>query len=78
MSKTLLPTRPAVKVRARRLRQTVAVLTFILAFACACAVSSAYGSLAGTWRFGVVEALWTLIAVSRYRSQSREGSQWLA
>jgi hypothetical protein len=42
---------------------------FILAFACGCALSSVYGFLAGTWPFGVVEALWALIAVNRYRSQ---------
>lgn len=40
---------------------------FVLAFACGCALSSAYGFLAGTWPFGVVEAIWALIAVNRYR-----------
>jgi len=40
---------------------------FILAFACGCALSSAYGFLAGTWPFGVVEAVWALVAVHRYR-----------
>jgi hypothetical protein len=40
---------------------------FILAFACGCALSSAYGFLAGTWPFGVVEAIWALIALNRYR-----------
>jgi hypothetical protein len=30
---------------------------FILAFACGCLLSSAYGFLAGTWPFGVVEAI---------------------
>jgi len=40
---------------------------FILAFACGCALSSAYGFLAGTWPFGVVEAVWSLVAVHRYR-----------
>jgi hypothetical protein len=45
---------------------------FILAFACGCALSSVYGFLAGTWPFGVVEALWALIAVNRYRSQPTE------
>jgi hypothetical protein len=39
---------------------------FVLAFACGCALSSAYGFLAGTWPFGVVEALWALIALGRY------------
>jgi hypothetical protein len=39
---------------------------FVAAFALGCALSSAYGFLAGTWPFGVVEAVWTLIAVRRY------------
>jgi hypothetical protein len=39
---------------------------FVLAFACGCALSSAYGFLAGTWAFGVVEALWALIALQRF------------
>src|SRR5579859_4443086 len=41
---------------------------FVIAFACGCALSSAYGFLAGTWPFGVVEAIWAVIAVHRYRS----------
>jgi hypothetical protein len=40
---------------------------FVLAFACGCALSSAYGFLAGTWPFGVVEAIWAVVAVQRYR-----------
>jgi hypothetical protein len=39
---------------------------FIAAFALGCALSSTYGFLAGTWPFGVVEAIWCLIAVRRY------------
>ena len=39
---------------------------FIVAFACGCALSSAYGFLAGTWPFGVVEAIWAVIALRRY------------
>jgi hypothetical protein len=39
---------------------------FILAFALGCALSSAYGFLAGTWPFGVVELVWVLIALRRY------------
>jgi hypothetical protein len=41
---------------------------FVLAFACGCALSSVYGFLAGTWPFGVVEAIWAAIAVQRYRT----------
>jgi hypothetical protein len=43
---------------------------FTLAFACGCLLSSAYGFLAGTWPFGVVEAIWALIALGRYRRLS--------
>jgi hypothetical protein len=45
---------------------------FVAAFACGCALSSSYGFLAGTWPFGVVEAIWTLIALRRYRDLRRE------
>jgi hypothetical protein len=41
---------------------------YILLFACGCALSSAYGFLAGTWPFGVVEGIWALVAVNRYRT----------
>jgi hypothetical protein len=40
---------------------------YVLAFACGCAVSSVYGFLAGIWPFGVVEAIWAVIALNRYR-----------
>jgi hypothetical protein len=40
---------------------------FILLFACGCALSSAYGFLAGTWPFGAVEAVWAFVAINRYR-----------
>jgi len=39
---------------------------FILAFAAGCLASAAYGFLAGAWPFGVVEAIWSVIAVRRY------------
>jgi hypothetical protein len=39
---------------------------FILAFAAGCALSSTYGFLSGAWPFGVVEAVWTLIALRRW------------
>ena len=40
---------------------------FILAFAIACALGSAYGFLQGAWPFGLVEAVWSLVAVRRWR-----------
>ena len=43
---------------------------FILAFAVACALGSAYGFLQGAWPFGVVEAIWTVIAIRRWRMRT--------
>ncbi len=40
--------------------------SFVLAFAAGCLLSSAYGFLAGAWPFGVVELVWTGLAVQRY------------
>ena len=45
---------------------------FVLAFAVGCALSSAYGFLAGTWPFGIVEAIWCLIAMRRYFTVSSD------
>jgi hypothetical protein len=44
---------------------------FRLGFAAACALGSAYGFLQGAWPFGVVEAIWSLVAARRFwRTQS--------
>jgi hypothetical protein len=40
---------------------------FVLAFAGACAMASVYGFLQGAWPFGVVEAIWTGVALRRWR-----------
>ncbi|MCA1845028.1 MAG: hypothetical protein LC792_17905 [Actinobacteria bacterium] len=42
---------------------------FVLAFAAGCLASSAYGFLSGAWPFGVVELVWSVIAVRRYRAE---------
>ena len=39
---------------------------FVLAFAVACLASSAYGFLQGAWPFGVVELIWSAVAVRRW------------
>jgi hypothetical protein len=44
---------------------------FVLAFALGCALSSAYGFLAGAWPFGVVEAIWSVVALRRFALSSR-------
>lgn len=46
---------------------------FVLAFAVGCALSSTYGFLAGTWPFGIVEGVWSLVAVKRYLGQRTGG-----
>ncbi len=39
---------------------------FILLFAGACLMGSAYGFLQGAWPFGVLEAIWSLIAAKKW------------
>jgi hypothetical protein len=40
---------------------------FILGFAVACALGSIYGFLQGAWPFGLVEGVWSLVAIRRWR-----------
>ncbi|SEB93861.1 hypothetical protein SAMN05444161_0181 [Rhizobiales bacterium GAS191] len=40
---------------------------FIFAFAGSCALGSAYGFLQGAWPFGLIEAVWALVALHRWR-----------
>ncbi|MGD0373867.1 MAG: hypothetical protein ABSB01_04690 [Streptosporangiaceae bacterium] len=47
---------------------------FILAFAIGCLLASSYGFLSGAWPFGVVEAIWSVIALRRYLQQFQRGS----
>lgn len=39
---------------------------YILGFAGACALGSIYGFMQGAWPFGVVEAIWALVAIHRW------------
>jgi hypothetical protein len=39
---------------------------FILAFAVSCALGSVYGFLQGAWPFGLVEIVWTVVALRRW------------
>ncbi|SDT91010.1 hypothetical protein SAMN05444156_0655 [Verrucomicrobium sp. GAS474] len=41
---------------------------FVLAFAVSCLMSSIYGFLQGAWPFGLVEGVWTLVALKRWFS----------
>jgi len=43
---------------------------FVLAFAVTCALSSVYGFLQGAWPFGVIEAIWTVVAVNRWHKKA--------
>ncbi len=45
---------------------------FVLAFAAACALGSVYGFLQGAWPFGLVEAIWAVVAVGRWRARMHE------
>ncbi|HTQ86746.1 MAG TPA: hypothetical protein VMI93_11080 [Candidatus Solibacter sp.] len=44
---------------------------FILAFALACLLGSVYGFLQGAWPFGVVEIVWSAVALRRWRLSAR-------
>ena len=39
---------------------------FVLGFAGACALGSVYGFLQGAWPFGLVEAVWAVVAFARW------------
>lgn len=43
---------------------------YILCFAGACALGSVYGFLQGAWPFGIVEAIWAVVAIRRWRLKS--------
>jgi hypothetical protein len=40
---------------------------FVFAFSVSCALGSVYGFLQGAWPFGVVEAVWALVALRRWK-----------
>jgi len=39
---------------------------YVFAFAAACALGSAYGFLQSAWPFGLVEAVWSMVALQRW------------
>jgi hypothetical protein len=45
----------------------------VLGFAFACALGSVYGFLQQAWPFGVVEAIWTFIALKRWQKRRLAG-----
>ena len=44
---------------------------FVLGFAGACALGSVYAFLQGAWPFGLIEALWSIVALVRWRRAMR-------
>ena len=44
---------------------------FILLFAGACLLGSAYGFMQGAWPFGLVEAVWSAVALRRWALAGR-------
>jgi presenilin-like A22 family membrane protease len=45
---------------------------YILAFAAACGLASIYGFLQGAWPFGIVEAIWSMVALRRWHLTKKE------
>ncbi len=44
---------------------------YVLGFALACALGSIYGVLQGAWPFGLVEAIWAVVALRRWSVRRR-------
>jgi hypothetical protein len=44
---------------------------FVLGFAVACVLGSIYGFVQGAWPFGLVEAVWAVVALRRWWTKSR-------
>jgi hypothetical protein len=47
---------------------------FILGFTVACVLASVYGFLQGAWPFGVVEAVWAIVAARRFAKSKATGT----
>lgn len=47
---------------------------WVLAFAGACALASVYGFLQGAWPFGIVEGIWSMVAIGRWRRRLVSGN----
>ena len=46
---------------------------YVAGFAAGCALPSTYGFLSGAWPFGVIEAVWTAVALRRWWSGAAAG-----
>ena len=47
---------------------------FVLAFAASCVLGSIYGFLQGAWPFGLVEGVWSAIALRRFIAVKKQSS----
>jgi hypothetical protein len=47
---------------------------FLLGFSLGCLLSSVYGFLSGAWPFGVIEAIWSVIALRRFTRAREPGT----
>jgi len=47
---------------------------YVLGFAFACVLGSVYGFLQGAWPFGVVEAIWALVALRRWLAKRKHSN----
>ena len=45
---------------------------YVLGFALGCVLSSGYGFASGAWPFGVVELVWSGVAVRRWQAAASE------
>ena len=45
---------------------------YTLGFAGACALGSLYGFAQGAWPFGLVEAVWALVALNKWRQRDAQ------
>jgi hypothetical protein len=48
---------------------------WVMGFAVSCGLGSVYGFMQGAWPFGVVEAIWSLVALNRWRIRRRPRSR---
>ncbi len=48
---------------------------YTFAFGVACLAASAYGWMAGTWPFGVVEMIWAAVAFARWNYRRHSGQR---
>ncbi len=48
---------------------------YILAFAGSCVLASAYGFLLGAWPFGMVEGVWSAVALRRWLGAAKFGAR---